>query len=79
MSGTGPLHQLAILKEYVAPLKPKVVLWNFFEGNDLQELVIENNNKILKKYLNNSFSQNLKEEQFYINQSITKKSQEKIL
>ena len=77
VSGTGPLHQLAILKEYVAPLKPKVVLWNFFEGNDLQELVIENNNKILKKYLNNSFSQNLKDEQFYINQSITKKSQEK--
>ena len=77
VTGTGPLHQLAILKEYVASLKPKVVLWNFFEGNDLQELVIENNNTILKKYLNNSYTQNLKQEQFYIDQSMPKEIKEK--
>ena len=77
VTGTGPLHQLAILKEYIASLKPKVVLWNFFEGNDLQELAIEIGNPTLKKYLNNSYNQNLKEEQFYINQSITKKNKEK--
>ena len=53
VTGTGPLHQLAILKEYVESLKPKVVLWNFFEGNDLQELAIEQDNIILKKYQKN--------------------------
>ena len=36
-AGTGPISQFAILKEYAGRFKPKVVLWFYFEGNDLDE------------------------------------------
>ena len=32
--GNGPLLELASLKEFAAPLKPRIVLWFYFE-NDL--------------------------------------------
>jgi len=69
VTATGPLHQLAILKEYATILKPKVILWNFFEGNDLQELNIESNDIILKNYLKKGFDQNLIKKQLYIDKS----------
>ena len=57
--GNGPLLQLAALKEYAEPLKPKIVFWLYYE-NDLDDLFQEMKSKILKKYLNiNDFSQNL--------------------
>ena len=70
MTATGPLHQLAILKEYAKVLKPKVILWNFFEGNDLQELNIESSDIILKNYLKKGFDQNLIQKQLYIDKSL---------
>ena len=36
IEGDGPLVMLATLKEYAALFRPKVVLWFYFEGNDLQ-------------------------------------------
>ena len=36
--GTGPLHQFATFREYAAPLRPRFVVWNWFEGNDLRDL-----------------------------------------
>ena len=69
ITATGPLHQLAILKEYAKILKPKVILWNFFEGNDLQELNIESRDNILKNYLKQGFGQNLIQKQLYIDNS----------
>ena len=77
VTGTGPLHQLAILKEYVSSLKSKVILWNFFEGNDLQELDMEKKNIFLKNYLKTDHSQKLKEKQLYINKSIIEKNKGK--
>ena len=38
MAGDGPLLMLATLQEYVSPLKPRIVLWFYFEGNDLIDL-----------------------------------------
>ena len=38
VSGDGPLTMLATLKEYVQFAKPRVVLWFFWEGNDLSDL-----------------------------------------
>ena len=35
IEGDGPLLMLATLKEYAAVVRPKVVLWFYFEGNDL--------------------------------------------
>ncbi len=61
VGGFGPLSELAALTEYVAPLKPPVVLWGFFEGNDLNnDLPSERKAPILLRYLNDpGFSQDL--------------------
>ncbi len=37
-SGYGPQQELIVLKRYGLPLRPKVVLWLFFEGNDLLDV-----------------------------------------
>ena len=60
MSNSGPLSQLAVIVEYVRYLKPKVVLWMFYEGNDIFDLKNEKRNFILMKYIEeDGFSQNL--------------------
>jgi hypothetical protein len=60
MTGEGPLHALGVLKEYAAPLKPKVVLWFYSEGNSLTELRYEKHDSTLQRYLNDKdFSQQL--------------------
>ena len=37
-SGWGPGHELAALENFGLPLEPDVVMWFFFEGNDLRNL-----------------------------------------
>jgi hypothetical protein len=56
---TGPLAQLGILKEYGKPLKPRTVLWFFYEGNDLVNLRREMKFSRLRRYLQSGFTQNL--------------------
>ena len=57
--GNGSLLELAALKEYAKPFKPKIVLWLYFI-NDFNELKNEMQSSILKKYLNeDDFTQNL--------------------
>jgi len=58
-ASNGPLVELAALKEYAEPLKPKIVLWLYYIGN-LIVLNSEMKSSILKKYLNeDDYSQNL--------------------
>ena len=59
ISGSGPLLQLATLKEYKKVIQPKQIIMMYYEGNDLKNLDDELNNVFLKKYLNNDFSQGL--------------------
>ena len=61
VGGFGPLLELAALQEYAAPLKPPVVVWAFFEGNDLNiDLPRETQSHFLQSYLRNpEFSQRL--------------------
>lgn len=56
--GAGPLTELAILREYVAPLRPRRVLWFFYEGNDVEDLAAEKISP-LGAYLDSAFSQGL--------------------
>ena len=35
----GPLQELIVLKRYALPLHPHTVVWMFFEGNDLQDVI----------------------------------------
>lgn len=61
VSGFGPLQELAALSEYLKPLRPPVVLWMFFEGNDLTEdLPMEIHAPLLQQYLaDEGLTQNL--------------------
>ena len=80
-SGNGPLLEYAILKEYIESIKPKIVLWAYYE-NDLANIRNEMKSFLLMRYLNeNSFSQNLISRQneidsvliYYINQEYEKR------
>jgi len=61
--GNGPLIELATLVEYAAPLRPPIVLWFYFEGNDLKNLSDEARSSLLRRYLQRDFSQDLRTKQ----------------
>jgi hypothetical protein len=60
MGGMAPLTELAAFREYAEPLKPKVVVWFYYEGNDLVELTQEKENPILRRYLDPQYRQGLR-------------------
>jgi len=69
LSGNGPLIELAILREYVESLKPRIVLWMYFSGNDLnKDIEKERTNAILLRYLDKNYRQNLLSLQTVIDQ-----------
>jgi hypothetical protein len=71
-SGNGPLIELATLTEYAVALQPKVVLWMFYEGNDLVDFQFEKENLLLMKYLDNGYSQGLMKRQIEIDEVLKK-------
>ena len=72
MGGNGPLINLMTLREYGFLKNPKLILWFYFEGNDLIELTHENSSKILNNYINDEkFSQNLSNKVKLIDKSLT--------
>jgi PAS domain S-box-containing protein len=70
MLGEGPLIMLAALKEYLPPVKPKVVLWFFYEENDFTDLLKEANSALLRRYLQDDFKQELFSRQTDIDQAL---------
>lgn len=61
MAGTGPLLQLAILREYGLHLNARTVYWIYYEGNDLNDLREEVKSPLLTRYLGSEdYSQNLR-------------------
>jgi hypothetical protein len=71
MAANGPIYMLATLQEYLPRFKPKVVLWFYFEGNDLVELQIEKKSGLLMGYLRNGLTQGLVARQKDIDQALT--------
>jgi len=64
IGGMGPLLELATLKEYAEFLRPQIVLWIYYEGNDLDELSsTEKRSSLLMRYLNKGFLQGLWDKQ----------------
>lgn len=61
IGGHGPLMQLAALKEYVARMRPPLVLWTYEEDDDLGHLAGEKRAPLLRRYLEPGFSQGLPE------------------
>jgi hypothetical protein len=49
--GMGPLMSLAAVKEYLQFLRPKIVLWAYYEGNDARDLKVESGSSLLMRYL----------------------------
>lgn len=72
MGGNGPLIELATLAEYGKKARSRYVLWIFFEGNDLFDLVTEQQSKILLSYLNGSEGQSLTSRQSEIDNALLK-------
>ena len=70
INGQGPLMTLATLRDYGPSLQPQVVLWFFFEGNDLTELAQEQHSPLLRRYLQSDFRQPLLQWQTEIDQAL---------
>ena len=63
MGGNGALYELATIKEFLTDLKPRVVIWEFFEANETR-IPAELAQPILRRYLNEpAFRQNLRAKQ----------------
>ncbi len=60
MGASGPITELAILREYAQPLRPQTVLWLYYEANDLTDAEKESHNTILREYLNGQRSPTLR-------------------
>jgi lysophospholipase L1-like esterase len=74
-AGNGPLSEYATLREYM-PKNVKKIIWIYFEGNDLNNLLSELNYPILKSYIiDENYSQRLQKKQ----KKIDKLIQERIL
>jgi hypothetical protein len=59
MAADGPLYMLATITEYLSTLKPRIVLWGYFEEDALRDLEIEKKSPLLMRYLNAGFNQRL--------------------
>jgi hypothetical protein len=71
IEGDGPLTMLATIKEYGEQFKPKVVLWFYFEGNDIADLRQERQSLLLNRYLMGGFSQRLSARQPEVDHALT--------
>lgn len=69
MGGNGPLLELAGVREYLARLEPKRVLWFYFR-NDLDDLNVEEAVPLLMRYLDPGFSQGLFDRQPAIDEAL---------
>jgi PAS domain S-box-containing protein len=70
MSGQGPMIMLGALAEYLPVMKPKVVLWFFYEGNDFVDFAKESQAPLLRSYLEGNFKQNLLNRQPNIDEAL---------
>jgi len=70
--GNGPLVELAALAEYGRFLSPSVVLWCYYEGNDLLDLRNERSSRLLDGYMTDGFTHDLLNVQSQIDSALGK-------
>jgi hypothetical protein len=71
VTGNGPLIELATLLEYARKVKPRLVLWAYYEENDLRNLKGEMSSQVLLRYLRDeTFHQNLTAKRAAIDEAI---------
>jgi hypothetical protein len=76
MAGDGPLSMLGVMREYLGVLKPKVVLWFYFEEAAFPFLEAESGS-LLRHYIEKTFSQNLNDRQPEIDKALLQYVQDK--
>jgi hypothetical protein len=59
LAGSGPLHELATLREYATTLRPRVVVWLYFSENDFSDFEEERSDGMLARYRERTFRQGL--------------------
>lgn len=59
----GPLIELATIKEYLPEFSPPIVVWFYYEGNDLANLKDERQSALLMRYLAGDFRQRIRQRQ----------------
>jgi hypothetical protein len=65
----GPLAVLGTLNEYAVHLRPKIILWQYFDPNDVEMLkLVDLRSSILLRYLQDDFAQDLIHRSEEINQ-----------
>ncbi len=69
MIDAGPLLELGELREFGAELRPKVVIWHFYEGNDVTDLNREKTT-LLQRYLDPAFRQSIPARQAEIDEAL---------
>jgi len=70
VSGDGPLLELAKINEYLNDRRPPIVLWFYYEGNDLTDLQRERKSPLLMQYLKAGFTQRELADQNAVDQAI---------
>ena len=78
--GNGPLIEFAVLKEFLNfRIRPKNILFFYYEGNDLLDLTNEMKNKILYSYLvNQNYYQGIFRNQMLTNKLANQKIKKKL-
>lgn len=76
VAGNGPLHALAGVMEYLAAVRPRVVVWAYYH-NDFDALAAESASPILRRYLDvPGFRQGLAERQDDVDAALIARWQE---
>ncbi len=71
MGGSGPVLELATVKEYLGDLEPRTVLWFYYEGNDVGNLGLEMRRyPLYDRYLNHNYRQDLRIKQEEVSQAL---------
>ncbi|MCG8609492.1 MAG: hypothetical protein MI864_03060 [Pseudomonadales bacterium] len=79
LAGNGPLKELATIREYLTQIKPDIVLWLYYEGNDSFNMMTEYMHPVLRHYLEDpNFSQNLIDRQGEVNNALIQYAEEKL-
>lgn len=78
MGGNGPLMTLAGLVEMQEHIGSATVVWIYYEGNDLEEQIVEFSSPLLRRYLEPKFSQAILEKKVSIDTVMSKYVDERL-
>lgn len=79
VGGNGPLFELAAVREYAREAKAGVIVWMYYEGNDLNDLRRDRADPLLARYLEPGFTQDLRSNQDAVNAAVRSMVEERLV